>query len=274
MATGPNTRSDQTVRFTIKTASPGDCIPPKMANELLRRLGGSLPPPGNTGDAVVSRTPPEDKSKIWYVADENGVPTGEVFAYNTKTGNWESTAQSIPPIPCLSTNIENIMTTDAVGCWIVTEQKVKEVAQSVTVTISTDTGNILKLGTDLGLYLSTLEIPLSPNLPNFLTRDLEENFTVPASVDAGNAVMAGDDDKLFVPRPKILAAPITLVSGAIAAGSSDVSLFTAIPTWATHVIVAQPNNISHLPLSANFVNHPALLAGEVFVLVGFIQGQP
>lgn len=274
MATGSNTRSDQTVRFTIKSPSPGDCISDKMANELIRRLGGSLPPQGQVGDAVVSRTPPEDRSKIWYVADENGVPTGEVYAYNTKTGNWESTAQSIPPIPCLSTNTENIMSKDAIGCWIVTNQAVKDVAETVSLNLSQDSGNAITLGSDGGIFLNGDLLCISADTPNFISRDVDGCLTVRPSIDAGNAIIEGADDKMFAYLPKILDSSIVLKSGANPAGSIDLSGFTTVPAWATHAIVAQPNNQTFAKLAGNFITHPAILVDQTIVLWGFIKAQP
>lgn len=274
MATGANTRSDTTVRLTMKASSPGDCISDKMASEIVRRLQGTLPPQGQVGDAVVSRTPPEDKSKIWYVADENGVPTGEVFAYNPKTGNWESTAQSIPPIPCLSANIGNLISKDSLGCWLVTTEAVKEVAQTVSLTLSQDNGNILTLGSDGGIYLNQSLICISEDTPNFISRDVDNCLTVKPSIDAGNAIVEGEDDKMYVHLPKILTSSITLLSGANTAGSINLASFTTVPTWATHAIVGQPSNQTFVAITGGFISHGAILSGESIVLYGFIKAQP
>lgn len=273
MATGANTRSDATVRLTMKPASPGDCITNKMANELVRRLQGTLPPQGQVGDAVVSRTPPDDKSKIWYVADENGVPTGEVYAYNPRTGNWESTAQSIPPIPCLSANLGNLISTDSSGCWTVTTESVKEVAQTVTLTLSEDSGNILTLGSDGGVYLNQALICISEETINFISRDIDNCLVVKPSADAGNAVVAGEDDKMYVHLPKMLPSGATLKSGANPAGSIDLNTFTTVPDWATHAIIGQPNNQTFVSISGGFISHPAILANESIILYGFIKAQ-
>ncbi len=272
MATGANSRSDATVKISIKTASPGDCISDKMANELVRRLIGTLPVTSNTGDSVVSRTPPEDKTKIWYLADENGIPTGEQFAYNPKTGAWESTSQSIPPIPCRSANSENIITLDASGCWVVTKNTIVELAETVSLSVSNDLGNVITLGSDGGLFYRG--ICVSTDTPNYISFDVDGCIRVIASTDTGNAIRTGTDDKLLVNLPKVLAAPITLLSGVHASGSINISTFTTIPSWATHAIIRQPSGQVFVPIASNFITHAAILSGESIILDGFITAQP
>jgi len=273
MATGTNSRADATAKVNFKPASPGDCLTDKTAREIERRLTVTLSPASQTGDAIVSTTPPEDKTKIWYLADENGVPTGESFRYNPGTGAWESTSQSIPPIPCISTNTGNLITLDANGCWQVTQQAIEQIAQSASIGISADGGNALIIGSDGGIYLSSSSVCVSTGA-NFIDRDIEGCIRVIPSIDTGNAVVVGEDDKVMVHLPKLLTAPITIKTGAASAGSVNLASFTTVPTWATHAIVAQPNNQSFIIISSGFVSHPALLADETVVLLGFIKAQP
>lgn len=274
MATGSNSRSDALANVTVKPALPGDCMSDKMTRELERRLTVTLPSQSQVGDSVVSRTPPEDKTKIWYLADENGVPTGQSFAYNPKTGQWESTSESIPPIPCLSTNTENIITTDTQGCWIVTKETITQLAQTVTVSISADPNNALVLGNDGGIYLNTSAICVSEDTPQFIDRDVDGCLRVIPSSEAGNAVTEGDDGRIMVILPKVLTAPVTLLAGANPSGSINLATFTTVPTWATHAIISQPSNQTFVPIASGFITHPSILAGESIILNGFIQAQP
>ena len=274
MATGTNSRSDTIAKVVVKPANPGDCISDKMVRELIRRLQVTLPTPSNVGDSVVSRTPPEDKTKIWYVADENGIPTGQQFAYNPKTGAWESTSQSIPPIPCRSTNTSQIIGLDSLGCWIVTKESITELAQSASLTISNDSSNALSAGSDGGVYLSLTSICVSDDTINFLTRNIDGCLQVIPSADTGNAIVKGSDGNPLVILPKVLASPITLLTGPGAAGTSNLTTFTTVPTWATHAIIRQPSGRVFVPIAAGFITYEAILSGESIILDGFIKAQP
>lgn len=276
MATGTNSRSDATVTFTFRPPSPGDCFTDKQAREIERRLLGRIPTQSTVGDAIVSRTPPEDKTKIWYLANENGIPTGEQFRYNTSTQQWESTEQSIPPIPCRSSNTSNLITTDNQGCWQVDRNTIVSIAQDSSLTISTDPGNAIGTGADGGLFLpfSFFCVSEVTGQINFIKRTDNDCLRSFPSSDTGNALVAGADGNPMVPLPKVLDSTITMLSGANPAGSINVASFATIPTWATHAIIYQPNGKMFLKLAGGFITHDAILVNQSIILAGFIRAQP
>lgn len=276
MATGTNSRSDTTLTFTFSSAKPGDCFTDKQAREIERRLKGSLPAQSQVGDAVVSRTPPSDTTKIWYLADENGIPTGQQYRYNPRTQRWETTEASIPPIPCRSTNTENLISLDLNNCWLVDKNAIASIVQEESLFISTDSGNSLKEGADGGIYLSFGSFCFAEGL-NFLRRNTSDCAFVTASNMEPNDLVEGSDGNMLVRPPKILDIPIDLITGASGgtpAGTFNLESVTTVPPWATHAIIYQPSGRMFARISTGIIAHDSLANAEVISLAGFIKAQP
>ena len=176
-----NTRSDATISVTYSNKAPGDRIDDPTIFELERRVIATITEGVAVGDAVVSSTPPDDKTKIWYIADDNGVPTGEQYTWNELTNQWESTTPVTEDPICLSENAEQVITLDANGCWLVSYNDIILIAGEGSPSISGDADNILVQGTDAGWYVGPHAVPL------FI------------STDSGNAITFGGDGGLYVP---------------------------------------------------------------------------
>lgn len=276
MATGANSRSDNTITFTFSSPRPGDCFTDKQAREIVRRLGGTLPAQGQLGDAIVSRTPPSDTTKIWYLADDNGIPTGQQFRYNPKTQRWESTEASIPPIPCRSINSENLIALDPSGCWLVSANAIAQIAQNNSLHVSSDPGNALTLSNDGGVYLSLTSFSIAPGA-NYIRRDVDGRVQAIPSTSEQNLAVYGSDGNILVRPPKIFDVPLILAtapSGGIPAGTININSFVAVPAWATHALVYQPNGNIYARIISGSISHPNLTDGQTITLAGFIRAQP
>ena len=176
-----NTRSDATISVTYSSKAPGDMIDDPTIFELERRVIATITEGVAVGDAVVSQTPPDDKTKIWYIADANGVPTGEQYSWNESTGQWESTTGDAPVEVCFSDNADQVMKQDSNGCWLVSSNDIANIATSTAPSISQDSGNIIEQGTDGGWYVS-------------------EHSVIPIiSTDADNGLVLGTDGGWYVP---------------------------------------------------------------------------
>ena len=201
MATNSNTRSDATISVTYSNKAPGDRIDDPTIFELERRVIATITEAAAIGDAVVSQTPPDDKTKICYIADDNGVPTGEQYAWNELTGQWESTTADAPEVPCLSDDSAQTMTVDAQGCWLVSANDIANIAAGASPSISADAGNLLVQGSDAGWY-----VPYVEPTP---------------STDADNITVIGSDGKLYTPPPSVS-------NGVLGWGQYGDSLYTSV----------------------------------------------
>lgn len=276
MATGANSRSDNTITFTFSSPRPGDCFTDKQAREIVRRLGGTLPPQSQVGDAVVSRTPPSDTTKIWYLADDNGIPTGQQFRYNPRTQRWESTEASIPPIPCRSLNSENLISLDQTGCWIVSVNTIAQIAQNNSLHVSTDPGNALTLSNDGGVYLASSSFGIAPGA-NYVRRDVDGRIQAIPSASEQNAATFGSDGNILVRPPRIFDVPMLLATappGGIPAGTININSFVEVPAWATHAVIYQPSGQVFVRINSGAISHPSLTEDQTINLAGFIRAQP
>lgn len=221
MATGTNTRSNNVVQFTIAPSQPGDCISDKMARELARRMNATVIETSTPGDAVVSRTPPNDTTKIWYPADENGFPIGAAYKFNTLTGQWISTAVVPLPPPCRSADANNLIKLDSAGCWIVDRTAIETIIQSTGLQISADQDNAIRAGSDGGLYVEIVDTSTVGQI---------EIFESPVS--------------------------ITSATAAVASSVADLSALpgVTVPAWASHAIVRARTSLFTNNLGSNNTN--------------------
>ena len=176
-----NTRSDATVSVTYTSKASGDRIDDYVIDELERRTIATITEADAVGDAVVSQTPPDDKTKIWYIADANGVPTGEQYSWNSQTNQWESTSGETPDEFCSSGDDDNMLHKGSDDCWKVSSNDVVILAQAASPQISSDSDNILTQGTDAGWY-----VPAPDPVPTI-------------STDASNAIIIGGDGGWYAP---------------------------------------------------------------------------
>lgn len=199
-----NTRSGNVVTLQASPAQPGDCISEKMMSELLRRLTASVVETSTPGDAVVSRTPPDDRSKIWYPADDNGFPVGTAYKFDPIKGQWVSTAVVPQAPPCRSTDADSMITLDAAGCWKVDRDAVVQIVNDQGLQVSADSGNAIRVGSDGGLYVAVSDTAADGQIEIYNT-------------------------------------PIEINTATAAVGSTTIDLSSlvgvTVPTWATHALV-------------------------------------
>lgn len=233
-----NTRSGNVVQATMTPAQPGDCISDKMARELVRRLTLQVIETSTPGDAVVSRTPPDDTSKIWYPADENGFPIGTAYKFDPLQGQWISTAVVPQPPPCRSSDANSIIELDSQGCWIVRQEKIEQIAQSVGIQVSSDNDNAIQLGSDGGLYVEVVDVS-------------------------------------EVGQVELLETPASIATATDSVGSTVFDLSTVVgvtvPAWATHAIIrahcgVYTNNLAAANTAKSYVR--VLLNGDIVARVG------
>lgn len=238
MASGTNTRSNSVVVLTATPAQTGDCISDKMMSELLRRLTPTVQETSTPGDAVVSRTPPSDTSKIWYPADENGYPIGTAYKFNPLTGQWVSTAVVPQPPPCKSADEDSIIELDSQGCWKVSRTRIETIVQNVGLKISADSDNAIVAGSDGGLYVETVDVSQVGQI---------ELFDTPVSItSATDSVAAADFDLDTLPS-------------------------VTVPAWATHAIIRAKTGLITNNLGGNNTNKAytrVLLNGSIVAAVG------
>lgn len=235
-----NTRSDLTVSVTFTSESPGDVVPQVVVDELERRIQASVDETATAGDAVVSQVPPDDTTKIWYIADANGVPTGEAFKYNTSTGGWESTSPTIPEETCVSANTDNLISKDTSGCLLVSTNDVRAAVQPSLPQISADAGNELELGTDAGWFVSS-----HTNQPTI-------------SGDSGNAIVVGGDSGWYVAQEDVSG-----TYGEIYGGNLNVPVASAATFY--KVGVNQAGESSGVTVDTGNNDLEALTAGKYMV---------
>lgn len=238
MASGTNTRSNNVIEVAFAPAQTGDCISDKMAREIARRLTATVRETSTPGDAVVSRTPPNDTSKIWYPADANGFPIGTAYKFDPLQGQWISTAVVPQPPPCRSTNDDSLIGLDSQGCWSVSRQQIETIAQNVGLKVSSNSGNALKVGSDGGLYVEVADTSNDGQL----------------EILSSPVVIAGTSDSV----------------GPIEYDLNDLPGIT-VPVWATHAIIRSTAQLFTNNLNANSTNKAYAkvnLVGKTVVLVG------
>lgn len=240
-----NTRSDTVVVIRITAAQPGDILSDDLARELERRITATLDVIGSVGDAVVSGSPPDDTTKVWYPSDSNGVPTGEQYVYNESTNSWQSTSQTIPDVPCRVSSSDNLIEEGAGGCWIVSSSRVREVVDD----------DLTQLQNSIDALEENTPI-VSPEDGNYL-EDRDSGFYVPTP-----------EDQVL---PWILDTPVLAQDESIAAGNVNVDTLEAVPTGATHAIVTMPSGKNYAKLSGSFIATETTGAGEFIYLLGYIK---
>lgn len=87
--TSSNTSGASEVKFRFKPQSDQDRIPQAVIDELARR-GYGIAEDASAGNAnvVLQPTEPEDKTKVWFQTDLNGVPIGVPLTYSTSQSRW------------------------------------------------------------------------------------------------------------------------------------------------------------------------------------------
>lgn len=226
------------VVLTAIPAQTGDCISDRMMSEMLRRLSASVQETSTPGDAVVSRTPPTDTSKIWYPADENGFPVGTAYKFDPIQGQWISTAVVPQPPPCRSNDEDSIIELDNSGCWKVSRSRIETIVQNVGLKISADSDNAIIAGSDGGLYVETVDVSAIGQL-------------------------------------ELLATPVSITTATDSVTATDIDLDTlpavTTPTWATHAIVRAKTGLITNNLGGNNTNKAytrVLLNGSIVAAVG------
>lgn len=91
-----NTSGENQGRFRLKPKGATDRIAPWLEEELIRR-GFILLDISTDSNVVISATEPEDKTKVWFKADLNGIPQGSAQIYNSVTGKWGPIDQGLQP---------------------------------------------------------------------------------------------------------------------------------------------------------------------------------
>jgi hypothetical protein len=90
-----NTSGDNQARFRLKPPAETDRIPAWLAEEMTRR-GYVVLQFAVESNVVIQATEPEDKTKVWFLADANGIPQGSAQVYNQETGKWGPVYQGVP----------------------------------------------------------------------------------------------------------------------------------------------------------------------------------
>lgn len=199
-----NTRSDEIVDVSFTPAVAGDCISDKWMRELERRMTLKVQATSNPGDAIISRTPPEDTTRVWYPADINGYPIGVAYVYDPLQGQWVPTVDGADQL-CVSTDNDNIISRDNNDCIKVSQQAVIDIAQQIGLFVSGDNGNAIQFGSDGGLFV---DVATQTNVGQIAL------FNTPETVD----------------ESLVAVSPTTYTP-------------SGPPVWATHAIVAAQVNL-------------------------------
>lgn len=91
-----NTSGENQAKFRMKPAAEGDRLPQSVVEEFQRR-GYVVIDITAESNIVIQPLEPEDKTKVWFVADANGIPQGSAKVYNSLTGKWGPADQGIAP---------------------------------------------------------------------------------------------------------------------------------------------------------------------------------
>lgn len=91
-----NTSGQSTFKLRFKPAGESALVS-KAIREELERDGYVVVEVTNEGNVVISPTPPEDTTKVWWPSDVNGVPQGSPKVYNPNTGQWEAIDSNFTP---------------------------------------------------------------------------------------------------------------------------------------------------------------------------------
>ena len=196
-----NSRSDGVVQVSFSPMAPGDCLNDKTITELARRMNLSLIEGDTAGDAVVSRVPPDDPSKIWYPADENGFPIGVAYKYDPLKQTWVSTAPVIDDNPTICPGDDNFLFENTDGCWYVPKDLIEALIDTRLPFVSADENNGIRIGSDGGWFVSDA-----------------------ATGTEGQIQIIGELE-------------IATGTAAVTTTVFDLSGIVTVPSWATHAIV-------------------------------------
>jgi len=91
-----NTSGSNTAKLRFKPSDESALVSAAIRAEL-ERDGYVVIEAVVEGNVVISPTPPDDTTKVWWPSDVNGVPQGSPKVYDTESGEWVAIDSNFTP---------------------------------------------------------------------------------------------------------------------------------------------------------------------------------